>query len=88
MLTSIKLGFYLAWKDLSRSSKLTTFLIVFIMMLTFLNLTVGRGILVGLPKGSTNVYDERYSGDLVISKLRQEKYIVEYPRIETFYKKK
>ena len=85
MLTSIKLGFYLAWKDLSRSSKLTTFLIVFIMMLTFLNLTVGRGILVGLPKGSTNVYDERYSGDLVISKLRQEKYIVEFPKIESFY---
>ena len=70
MFTSIKVGFYLALKDLSRASKLTTLLIIFIMTLTFLNLTVGRGILVGLPKGATNVYDERYSGDLIISKLR------------------
>ncbi len=85
MLTSIKVGIYLAIKDLSRASKLTTLLIVFIMTLTFLNLTVGRGILVGLPKGSTNVYDERYSGDLIISKLRKDQYIVDSNELERFY---
>lgn len=85
MLTSIKVGFYLAIKDLSRASKLTTLLIVFIMTLTFLNLTVGRGILVGLPKGATNVYDERYSGDLIISKLRKDEFIVNDNKLEDFY---
>jgi len=87
MLNSIKVGFYLAIKDITRASKLTTLLIVFIMTLTFLNLTVGRGILVGLPKGSTNVYDERYSGDLIISKLRKDSYIVNEQPIEDFYSK-
>ena len=85
MFTSIKVGFYLALKDLSRASKLTTLLIIFIMTLTFLNLTVGRGILVGLPKGATNVYDERYSGDLIISKLRKDQFVVDFPKIENFY---
>lgn len=85
MFTSIKVGIYLAFKDLSRASKLTTLLIVFIMTLTFLNLTVGRGILVGLPKGSTNVYDERYSGDLIISKLRKDQFIVDTNELERFY---
>lgn len=87
MLNSIKVGFYLAIKDITRASKLTTLLIIFIMTLTFLNLTVGRGILVGLPKGSTNVYDERYSGDLIISKLRKDSYIVNEQAIENFYSK-
>lgn len=87
MFTSIKVGFYLAIKDLSRASKLTTLLIVFIMTLTFLNLTVGRGILVGLPKGATNVYDERYSGDLIISKLRKDQYIISEKELENFYSK-
>jgi putative ABC transport system permease protein len=85
MLTSIKVGFYLAFKEIFRASKLTTLLIIFIMTLTFLNLTVGRGILVGLPKGATNVYDERYSGDLIISKLRNETFIVQEKEIEKFY---
>ena len=85
MFTSIKVGLYLAYKDLARASFLTTLLIVFIMTLTFLNLTVGRGILVGLPKGATNVYDERYSGDLIISKLRKDQFIVDFNKIEEFY---
>lgn len=85
MLTSIKVGIYLAFKDLARASKLTTLLIVFIMTLTFLNLTVGRGILVGLPKGSTIVYDARYSGDLIISKLRKDQFIVSENELEKFY---
>ncbi len=87
MFNSLKVGIYLAFKDITRASKLTTLLIVFIMTLTFLNLTVGRGILVGLPKGATNVYDERYSGDLIISKLRKDSYIVNEQAIENFYQK-
>jgi ABC-type lipoprotein release transport system permease subunit len=87
MFTTIKVGFYLAIKDLLRASKLTTLLIIFIMTLTFLNLTVGRGILVGLPKGSTQVYDERYSGDIIISKLRNDSFIIQEKEIENFYQK-
>jgi len=87
MFNSLKVGFYLAIKDITRASILTTILIVFIMTLTFLNLTVGRGILVGLPKGATNVYDERYSGDLIISKLRKDSYIVNEQAVENYYNK-
>ena len=84
MFTSIKVGLYLAYKDLARASFLTTLLIVFIMTLTFLNLTVGRGILVGLPKGATNVYDERYSGDLIISKLRKISLLLILIKLKSF----
>lgn len=87
MLDSVKVGIYLAIKDLARASKLTTLLIVFIMTLTFLNLTVGRGILVGLPKGSSKVFYERYSGDLIISKLPKDEFIIEFNTIENFYTK-
>ncbi len=78
---SLKLGFFLAWKQLRGSSFGTTALIVFVMMLTFLNLVVVRGVLVGLIQSSTNVYKERYSGDVIISVLQKKDYIENSPSI-------
>jgi uncharacterized protein (DUF983 family) len=47
-LTPYKVGFFLALRDLRRASVWTTLLIVLIMVLTFLNLIVVTGILIGL----------------------------------------
>ena len=62
----MEVGFFLALRQLKRSGKSTTFLIIFVMTLTFLNLVVVRGILVGLLQGSTDVYVENYSVDILM----------------------
>lgn len=80
-LTSIKLGFFLAFRQVRRSSVGTTALIIFVMALTFLNLVVVRGVLVGLIQSSANVYKERYSGDVIISVLDKKDYIENSPSI-------
>lgn len=78
---SIKLGFYLALRQVKRSSKATTGLIIFVMTLTFLNLVVVRGILVGLIQGSTDVYVKNYAGDVIISTLPKKDFIENSPQI-------
>jgi ABC-type lipoprotein release transport system permease subunit len=72
---SISLGWFLAYRQVRRSSFATTALIVFVMTLTFLNLVVVRGVLVGLIQGSTDVYKKYYAGDLIISSLPKKDYI-------------
>lgn len=66
---SIKVGWFLAYREIKRSSKLSTLLIIFVMCLTFLNLMVGRGVLIGLPEGSERAFKENYVGDVLIKKL-------------------
>ena len=80
-MTSLKLGFFLAWRQVKRSSLGTTTLIIFVMMLTFLNLVVVRGVLVGLIQSSTDVYRKRYSGDVIVSVLPKKDYIENSPSI-------
>ncbi len=72
---SISLGWFLAYRQVKRSSVATTLLIVFVMMLTFLNLVVVRGVLVGLIQGSTDVYKKNYAGDIIISPLAKKDFI-------------
>ncbi|CAN5140615.1 ABC transporter permease [soil metagenome] len=78
---SLSLGWFLAYRQVKGSSKATTALIVFVMMLTFLNLVVVRGVLVGLIQGSTDVYKKYYAGDLIISTLPKKEYIENSPNI-------
>ncbi len=73
--TSLKVGFFLAVRQLKRTSKWTTILIIFIMMFTFLNLVVVSGILVGLVEGSSRAYREQYSGDIFITKPANKVFI-------------
>ncbi len=75
LVVSLKVGFFLALRQVRRSSKATTALIIFVMTLTFLNLVVVRGILVGLIQGSVEVYSKYYSGDIFISNLPKKSYI-------------
>jgi putative ABC transport system permease protein len=79
--TDISVGWFLALRQVRRSSKTTTALIIFIMTLTFLNLVVVRGILVGLLQGSTNVYKSAYAGDIIITTLPKKTYIENSPTI-------
>lgn len=74
-LISIKLGFFLAFRQIKRSNKATTALIIFVMTLTFLNLVVVRGVLVGLIEGVSKVYKEVSTGDVFISNLPKKDYI-------------
>ncbi len=77
----VKLGFFLALRQIKRSSFATTALIVFVMVLTFLNLVVVRGILVGLIQGSTDVYVKYYSGEVLVSTSPKKSYIENSPSI-------
>lgn len=79
--TALRVGFFLALRQVIRSSKYTNGLIIFVMVLTFLNLVVVRGILVGLLQGSTNVYRGQYAGDVLITNLSKKNFIENSPNI-------
>ena len=64
---TLKVGWFLAVRQIRRSSKATTGLIVFIMMLTLLNLVVVSGLLLGLIAGSFLQFRESYSGEVIIT---------------------
>ena len=78
---SIRVGFFLAIRQVRRSNKYTNGLIIFVMVLTFLNLVVVRGILVGLLQGSTDMYRNKYAGDVLITNLPKKNFIENSPNI-------
>lgn len=82
----IKVGFFLALRQLKRASLWTTGLIVFVMLLTFLNLVVVTGILVGLIEGINDSYRTQYTGDVIITALSTKRYIEDTPAIVAFIK--
>ena len=83
-LTSFKEGFFLAIRQIRRSSKWTNTLVVCVMTLTFLNLVVVNGILVGLLEGAVEAIKTHYIGDLFITSLRQKNYVEQAPKILAF----
>lgn len=82
----LKVGFFLAFRDIKRASLWTTILTVIIMTLTFLNLVVVSGILVGLIEGAVDAVQEKYLSDVYISTLKNENYIKYTPQIVSFTK--
>ena len=83
---STKVGFFLALRDIKRSSKWTTVLISFVMTLTFLNLIVVRGILVGLIEGSIIANRDRYSSNVLLTVLRDKTFIENSEEILNYVK--
>ncbi|MEY4440394.1 MAG: hypothetical protein RLY49_20 [Candidatus Parcubacteria bacterium] len=71
----IKIAWFLATRQIMRSTLWTTLLIIGVMTLTFLNLVVVSGILVGLIEGSVRANKNYYTSDVIISKLEQKEYI-------------
>jgi putative ABC transport system permease protein len=68
----VRIGFYLALRQIKRSTKWSTILIIVIMILTFLNLIVISGVLVGLIEGAVAAQRDRNTSDLFITTLRGE----------------
>jgi ABC-type lipoprotein release transport system permease subunit len=81
MLQSLRIGTFLAIRQIRRANPWTTALIVFVMVLTFLNLVVVSGILVGLIEGSVQANKEYYTSDVILSKLPKKDYIEQSPKI-------
>jgi ABC-type lipoprotein release transport system permease subunit len=74
-LTPFKVGLFLAIREIKRASIWTTLLIILIMILTFLNLIVVTGVLVGLVDGISQSVKGHYAGDLMITKFYEKRYI-------------
>lgn len=75
MRAALRVGLLLGLRQIKRANKWTTALIVFIMMLTFLNLVGVSGILVGLIEGSVKANREQYSGNVFLSTPKGESFI-------------
>lgn len=72
---SISVGIFLAIRQIRRANIWTNILIVFVMTLTFLNLVVVGGILVGLIEASVKSNRVHYSSDIFLSNLLEKTYI-------------
>lgn len=73
---SFTVGRFLAIRDLKRSNPWTTLLIIFVMSLTFLNMVLIGGLLLGLAQGMIGSFKQYYSADLFITPST-EKSIIE-----------
>lgn len=83
LLTSVRVGFFLAVRQVRRTSRWTNALVICIMILTFLNLVVVSGILVGLIQGAVEAVRERYVGELIVTNLKDRTYIEQSQSIIT-----
>lgn len=83
-LNALRVGWFLALRQIRRSSRGTTALIIFIMVLAFLNLVVVSGLLVGLITGSFQQYRESYSGEVIITPGSGRSYIENSPALISF----
>lgn len=70
-----RIGFFLALRSLRRASPWATGLIIFVMILTFLNLVVVSGILVGIIQGAIDQTRTKYTSDVIISAQDDKTYI-------------
>jgi putative ABC transport system permease protein len=72
---TLSLGFFLAVRQIMRGSKWASGLIVFIMMLTFLNLVATSGFLVGIVEGASRSFKDQWTGDIFINNRNEKDYI-------------
>lgn len=85
-LRPINVGWFLASRQIRRGSRWTTALIISIMILTFLNLVVVTGLLVGLISGSYAQFKENYSGDVYITPKPGRNFIEDSPSLIGYLK--
>ena len=83
---NLKVGWFLASRDLRHANIWTTTLIVFVMTLTFLNLIIVSGILIGLIQGSEDAQKKYAIGDIVISPFLNRSVIEQTPKISEIIK--
>nr|AAM97298.1 ABC-type transport system permease component LolE [uncultured bacterium CSLC2] len=68
---AVRVGFFLADRQV-RANKGTTLLVITVMILTFLNLLVVSGALVGIVQGLRAERQTHYSGDLILTNFNQK----------------
>ncbi|OGZ46679.1 MAG: hypothetical protein A3J54_01645 [Candidatus Ryanbacteria bacterium RIFCSPHIGHO2_02_FULL_45_13b] len=78
---NIRMGFFLAVRQVRRASIWTTSLIIFVMVLTFINLVVVSGILVGLIQGAVDQARFEFTSDVIISAPDDKQYIENSPNL-------
>ncbi len=83
-INAMRVGWFLAIRQLRRSNKGTTALIIFIMVLTFLNLVVVSGLLLGLITGSFVQFRTSYSGEVIVTSADGHDYIEDSQNLVTF----
>ncbi|MEY2665184.1 MAG: hypothetical protein RLZZ480_289 [Candidatus Parcubacteria bacterium] len=91
---NLRIGFLLGLRQIQRANKWTTVLIIFVMMLTFLNLIAVSGVLVGLITGAERAVRAESLGDIVVSEKDGEDVILDtetflrelsgFPEIDTY----
>ena len=91
---ALRIGLLLGFRQIQRANKWTTLLIIFVMTLTFLNLVVVSGVLVGLITGAERAVRSESLGDIIFSSKDSEDRILEtesilkelsyYPEISTY----
>ncbi|MFA7286201.1 MAG: FtsX-like permease family protein [Patescibacteria group bacterium] len=81
---TVRVGWFLAYRTLKRSSRATTGLIIFIMVLTFLNLVVVSGLLIGLISGSFQQFRDGYSGEIMITASPGRNFIENSPALVNY----
>lgn len=74
---AFRIGLLLGFRQIQRANPWTTGLIIFVMMLTFLNLIAVSGILVGLIVGSERAVQDRVLGNIIITPLASEEEILQ-----------
>lgn len=80
----LRVGWFLAVRQIRRTSKWTTALIIFIMVLTFLNLVVVSGLLLGLISGSFEQFRKSHSGEVIVTAAPGRDYIENSPALVAF----
>jgi putative ABC transport system permease protein len=83
---NLSVGWFLAKRDIQHANPWTTTLIVFVMTLTFLNLIVVSGILIGLIQGSEDAAKKYSIGDVIISSFLNRSAIEQTPKVEEIVK--
>lgn len=81
---ALRVGWFLATRQIRRSSKGTTVLIISIMVLTFLNLVVVSGLLIGLISGSFTQFRSSYSGEIIITTEEYRDHIEDSPELVAY----
>ncbi len=74
-LRPIKVGWFLGVRQLKRASWWSNILIIAVMILTFMNLVVISGLLVGLIEGAESAVKKHYIGDVALSTLKEKDFI-------------
>lgn len=84
-LNSLRVGWFLAVRQIRHSGKGATALIIFIMTLTFLNLVVVSGLLIGLVTGSYQQYKDSYSSDVIVTAAARRNHVENSHNLLSFF---